>query len=270
MDPCPPRVAVLMCHAPIVIPSIGGDRASECAATTAAMQTAAEAVARCGAETAVVLSPHTPRHTQAFGYVGGERLRGDFRAFGIPGLSSSFRADAAATAAMARHAEREGLPLAPASTQNLDHGALVPLWFLQEAGFKGRVAVFGFPWESAPGAPRRFGEALAAAMTGLERTWALVASGDMSHALRAGAPAGFHPLAHTFDEAVVTCVRGGRLGDVADLDGHLRNLAAEDVVDSLDAAGGTLGADRRGLRVLSYEAPFGVGYLVAVLREAAS
>ena len=70
--PLPARVAVLMCHAPIVIPVIGGDRAAECAATTAAMQAAAEAVVRCGAETAVVLSPHTPRHTQAFGYVGGK------------------------------------------------------------------------------------------------------------------------------------------------------------------------------------------------------
>jgi aromatic ring-opening dioxygenase LigB subunit len=77
-------------------------------------------------------------------------------------------------------------------------------------------------------------------------------------------------LAHTFDEAVVTCVREGRIGDVSGIDDHLRTLAAEDVVESLETAEGSLGGDRTGARFLSYEAPFGVGYLVAVLREATS
>lgn len=267
MDTCPPRAAVLMCHAPIVIPLIGNDRASECAATTAAMQAAAQAVAQCGAESVLVLSPHTPRHRQAFGYVGGATLRGDFRSFGISGLEFTFRADVAVAAAVAHQAQRAGLPMAPSNVQNLDHGALVPLWFLQQAGFKGRVTVFGFPWESEPGATRRFGEVLSSAMQGLDRTWALVASGDMSHALKQGAPAGFQPVAHTFDEAVVACVREGRISDVSGIDSHLRILAAEDVVESLEAADGSLGTNRTGLRCLSYEAPFGVGYLVAVLRE---
>lgn len=274
MDLCPPRVAVLMCHAPIVIPSIGGDRAVECAATTEAMEAAAGAVAGSGAETVLVISPHTPRHREAYGYVVGETLRGDFSIFGVRGLEASFRADAAATAAVARQAEKAGLSVASVKVPNLDHGALVPLWFLRQAGYKGRVAVFGFPWEAGPEASRRFGEAMAAAMGsmadsdgGQGRAWALIASGDMSHALQHGAPAGFHPGAHAFDESVVACVREDRIGEVARIDPSLRNLAAEDVVDSLLTAEGALGANHTGARFLSYEAPFGVGYMVAVLRE---
>ena len=268
MPACPPRAAVLMCHAPIVIPPIGDDRAPDCEATTEAMGAAARILAKCGAETVLVLSPHTPRHRQAFGFVPGDTLRGDFHSFGIGGLECLFRADAAAAAAVARQAENTGLSMAPSKVQNLDHGALVPLWFLQQAGFKGRVAVFGFPWECGNGISRRFGQALSAAMDSLDRSWALVASGDMSHALKPGAPAGFQPRAHTFDEAVVACVQEGRIGDVAGIDPELRTLAAEDVVESLTAAHGTLGIDTTGIRSLSYEAPFGVGYLVAVLREA--
>ena len=262
-----PRVAVLMCHAPIVIPSIGGDRAFECAETTKAMAAAAQAVVASGVETVVVVSPHTPRHREAFGYVVGQTLRGDFHTFGIRGLENSFRADAAATATVARHTERAGLSMAPTRTLGLDHGALVPLWFLQQAGFKGRVAVFGFPWESEPECSHRFGAALSTAMDTLERSWGLIASGDMSHALKQGAPAGFHPKAHLFDEAVVTCLHEGRTGDVAHIAPDLRNLAAEDVVESLETADGALGPDQIGRRFLSYEAPFGVGYLVAILRE---
>ena len=265
-----PRVAVLMCHAPIVIPPIGGDRACECAETTKAMEMAAQAVVAAGVETVVLVSPHTPRHREAYGYVVGETLKGDFHTFGVRGFEHSFRADAAAAATVARQMERAGLSMDPTNVQNLDHGALVPLWFLRQAGYKGRVAVFGFPWNSEPGETHRFGMAVAAAMDVLERSWALVASGDMSHALKQGAPAGFHPKAHLFDEAVVACVKEGRFGDVSRIDPGLRNLAAEDVADSLETADGVLGPDREGLRFLSYEAPFGVGYLVAVLKEAMS
>ena len=144
----------------------------------------------------------------------------------------------------------------------------MPLWFLRQAGFLGRVAVFGFPWDSAPGDSRRFGQAIATAMDSLGRSWGLLASGDMSHALKQGAPAGFHPRAHLFDEQVVACVQEDRLGELDDIEPDLRNLAAEDVVESLETADGALGPERPGRRVLSYEAPFGVGYLVAVLKEA--
>ena len=270
MESCPPRAAVLMCHAPIVIPPIGMDRGRACAATTAAMQTAAQTVVRSGAETVVVVSPHTPRHRQAFGWVAGAELRGNFLAFGVEGLESAFRNEPAVGDAMARGAVRAGLPLAPTRVEALDHGALVPLWFLEQAGFKGSVAVFGFPWESEPGTAVRFGRTLSEAMRDLGGAWALVASGDMSHALKQGGPAGFHPQAHRFDEAVVACVREGRIGDIAAIPPDLRSLAAEDVVDSLETAEGALGQDPPGLRFLSYEAPFGVGYLVAVLREAAA
>jgi hypothetical protein len=41
-------------------------------------------------------------------------------------------------------------------------------------------------------------------------------------------------------------------------------------VDSLQVALGAMDGDTTGHRFLSYEAPFGVGYLVSVLRESSS
>ena len=94
-----PAIAVLMCHAPIVIPAIGGERSAECASTTAAMREAARGVAASGAETAVVLSPHLPRHRQAFGIMASEKLFGDYGAVGRPDIACTLRGDAAAGAA---------------------------------------------------------------------------------------------------------------------------------------------------------------------------
>jgi aromatic ring-opening dioxygenase LigB subunit len=266
MDAGDPIVAVLMCHAPIVIPPIGGERGTECAATTAAMREAGRIVAASGAETAIIFSPHLPRHRESFGVVAMEKLQGDFGTFGRPGIGCAFRGDAAAGAALRRTAPRSGLNLDPVEIRGLDHGTLVPLWFLQEAGFRGRILVIGFPWYTSPAANRAFGQALRETMAGLHRRWALVASGDMSHALKPGAPSGFHPRAQAFDDAVVEALRSGTLGKVGAIPEDLRDLAAEDVIDSLETATGVLGEAIPADGVLSYEGPFGVGYLVATLK----
>jgi aromatic ring-opening dioxygenase LigB subunit len=259
------RAAVLMCHAPIVIPALGHGDAHRCLATTTAMAGAAQRLVASGADRVVVLSPHAPRHPRAYGHYPGTELAGDFARFGEPGLAAAFSADAEAPRTVA--AAAAGLQLRPISGL-LDHGALVPLWFLREAGYAGRVSVFGFPWEPALGDHPRFGAALRRAMDGLGDPWALLASGDCSHRLIPGAPSGYDPRAREFDLKLADGLRAGRDAQLpADL-AALRELAGEDVLDSLEIAAAAIGEERTGREILSYEGPFGVGYLVAVLQEA--
>lgn len=256
------RAAVLMCHAPIVIPALGRRDTERCRRTTAAMAEAARRLAACGAGRVAVLSPHAPRHARSYGFYAGTELTGDFGRFGEPGLAAAFPADPEAAAAMAA----TGPDLAPIRG-GLDHGALVPLWFLREAGFRGRVSVFGFPWDPPPGGHARFGAALRTALDGLGAPWALLASGDCSHRLLPGAPAGYDARAKDFDAGLVARVRAGRDAALPEELAPLREGAAEDVLDSLEIAAAVTGADPDGREVLSYEGPFGVGYLVAVLQE---
>jgi AmmeMemoRadiSam system protein A len=84
----------------------------------------------------------------------------------------------------------------------------------------------------------------------------------MSHRLKPGAPAGFHPDAAAFDRAFVEALEAH---DWTAL-GHLphRAVAAEDVVTSTRNAQATVDGPRND-EVLAYEAPWGVGYTEAVL-----
>lgn len=255
-----------MCHAPIVIPAIGRDRAGACAATTAAMRQAAGQVVQARADTVVLVSPHLPRSAEAFTRATDALQVVDFRDFGHPELHFALPADAAAGAALARMAGRRGMALTEARFTLADHGSGVPLWFLHEAGFRGRLLLLGFPWHRTPHGNRLLGQVLAEALTDLDRRWALVASGDLSHALQPGAPAGHHPRAAAFDAALVDALRHGPLEALDQLDPELRHLAAEDAVDSLQVAAGALGPGAACQEVLSYEGPFGVGYAVALLR----
>jgi AmmeMemoRadiSam system protein A len=114
----------------------------------------------------------------------------------------------------------------------------------------------------------KFGSCLATAAEAARRSVALVASGDLSHRLKPEAPAGYSPAAYRFDEEVVAAIHDNSPAQIVDIDPDLRRIAGECGYRSMLVV---LGATRelpRACEVLHYEAPFGVGYLVAQLTSA--
>jgi AmmeMemoRadiSam system protein A len=108
-----------------------------------------------------------------------------------------------------------------------------------------------------------FGRAIARASERVGRRVALVASGDMSHRLLPDAQAGFSPDAHRFDEQVISLLSRADFNGIARIDTNLREDAAECGWRSLLVLGGFLEGTDAGGRVVSYEGPWGVGYLSA-------
>jgi aromatic ring-opening dioxygenase LigB subunit len=249
--------AGLMCHAPIVIPAVGGERLGECVNTTRAMHKLAVRVVEHCPEVLVIVSPHTPRALKDWSLVDGDRIRGDLGAFGAP----QARIDLPAAGAIRSRLLAHSVPTRAVHLDSLDHGAMVPLWFLAQAGWSGPTLIVGLPWQETTAAQ------MAQALRGvcaLHRT-AVVASGDMSHRLTPGAPAGYHPRAIEFDKFVVRQLQKGNPTGLREMDPQLRALAAEDVVTSTLVAWGAAEDRQEGHEVLSYEGPFGVGYCEAVL-----
>ena len=242
----PTCFAALMCHAPIVHPAVAGAEASRCRATTQAMrEVAARAVAH-QPERLVLISPHAPRRHGAWGALTGPH-RGSLADFRAPQIAVTL--PDAPEVGPALHAQ----PVAP---RPLDHGAMVPLSFLWEAGWRGPTAILALPWEGEGAA--QIGRILA----DLPGRTAVIASGDMSHRLKPGAPAGYHPQARDFDHAFVA---GLRRGDwPAALAAQPRAHAAEDVIDATTVAMASVPGPRQS-EVLSYEGPWGVGYSQAIL-----
>lgn len=195
-------------------------------------------------------------------------MRGDFGDFGAPGVRVDLPGAGPARDAIARAARDEGVDVEVIHLRRLDHGALVPLTFLVEAGWSGPTVVVGLPSSSTHPSPDElvaFGRAVARA-TG-DRRWVVVASGDCSHRLIPGAPAGFDPRARELDLALKDIVARGHDEGLFAIDPALRELAAEDVVDTVAIAAAATNHGASGREVLSYEGPFGVGYLVALLHD---
>lgn len=256
--------AALMCHAPIVVPAIGGANADRCASTTKAMKQVATKVVEHLPDLVVLITPHAPRRPRAFGVCFEPEISGDFLRFGHRELRLNLPGSPSAAHAIASLARQEGIEVGPLDGYDLDHGSMVPLWFVTRAGYIGPTLIVALPY---PGAANegRFGRILAETAASRGERWAVIASGDMSHRLTPDAPSGYHPRAREFDAGFVRSIRNGDFEAAVRPDPELRELAGEDVVQSVAVAAAAVGYEARGLEVFSYASPFGVGYLEAML-----
>jgi len=88
--------------------------------------------------------------------------------------------------------------------------------------------------------------------------------------LKPEAPAGYNTSAHFFDEQVVAALTRNTPTQIIDIDQDLRRAAGECGYRSMLVALGLAQTLPAACEVLHYEAPFGVGYLVAQLTNARS
>ncbi len=255
-------------HPPLLIPEVGGSRIEEVAESQRALREFSRRLMDTRPETVVVISPHSPLDPRVFTARSTAALAGDFREFSAPGVRLTFPNDLEMLDAIKQAASIEGVELRELDRDYpLDHGALVPLYYLHEAGWCGPTVIVGFTLQSNE-AHLAFGRAIANAASALDRRVALVASGDLSHRLVVGGPYQYEPTAHLFDEQIVNAIVRGDASGVMDIDPDLRNRAGECGYRSIVVALGTVGQYLRDHQVLSYEGPFGVGYMVAVLADA--
>jgi AmmeMemoRadiSam system protein A/AmmeMemoRadiSam system protein B len=252
-----------------MVPEVGREAIADVRSSINAMAELTERVIASGAETIILISPHAPLESQAFVAYDGPQLYGDFANFRAPTAAVSAELDDELLTEITRATAAENLLTLRIRGRELDHGTAVPLYFLQRNGWSGRVVALGYSFLSNEDHVR-FGKCIRAAVDKLGRPVAFIASGDLSHRLNPEAPAGFNPQAHLFDEEVVDAIRSCATRRIVDLDPELRRLAGECGYRSmLVAIGAGEGLDQS-CEIFSYEAPFGVGYLVAQLFAAGS
>ncbi|TMC48211.1 MAG: hypothetical protein E6J14_13020 [Chloroflexi bacterium] len=141
------------------------------------------------------------------------------------------------------------------------HGFDVPLHFLREA--MGTLPPMEPLLTDQPSyrAYRRLGETLRRDSSSTDERVVVIASGDCSHRLREDGPYGFHPLGPTLDRAIRDAVSQGSADALLDIDPVVVSEGGECGLRSFIFALAALRPGR--CEILSYQAPYGVGYLVA-------
>lgn len=265
----------LLPHPPIIIPEVGGRELEKVRATVEGMDKATRALVSANPDTVLIISPHGPVFSDAVAYLKSSELHGNLGDFRAPQVSFSFTNDLDLVARIEEESQRLGIPMAGIDRSSgrwygvgasLDHGMMVPLYYLQKAGLRPQVGLvaLGMSWLGRDQL-YRFGSGLYRAIMRSSRRVALVASGDMSHRLIPGAPAGYDPQGEEFDRTIREAIQRGDSLGVLKVDPKLAEKAGECGLRSLIMMLGALDGLAVQSQVYSYEGPFGVGYLVAEL-----
>ncbi|MDQ1638433.1 MAG: hypothetical protein QOF62_1772 [Pyrinomonadaceae bacterium] len=256
-------------HPPIMVPEVGREAIAEVRGSIDAMAELTRRIIQSGAETIIVISPHAPLSPDAFVAYHSQPLHGDFANFRAPATTVEFPIDEELLAAIVNAAANADYEVPALEGHDLDHGTAVPLYFLDRNGWQGRVVALGYSF-LANEDHLKFGECIRRAAEKVGRSVAFIASGDLSHRLKPEAPAGYNSSAHLFDEQVVDALTRNTPRQIIDIDPNLRRMAGECGYRSILVALGLAQSLPAACEVLHYEAPFGVGYLVAQLTNVKS
>ena len=251
-----------------MVPEVGREAISEVLGSIDAMAEFTRRIIENDAETVVLISPHAPLERDSFVAYQSSTLLGNFANFRAPEAEVEFALDEELLHTIVDAAAEDGYSVLGLDERyELDHGSAVPLYFLDRNGWRGRVVALGYSFLSNED-HLNFGGCIKRAIAAVNRPTAFVASGDLSHRLKPDAPAGFNPAAKGFDQEVVNAVRENSPYNIAEIDPDLRRLAGECGYRSMLIALGVNSDSPQACEVLHYEAPFGVGYLVAQLTNA--
>jgi len=256
-------------HPPIIIHELGHGRERETQKTIDALEQVAREIAHHQPETAILISPHGPAQRDAFAILTGPRADASLDAWDAPQVTFAFENDVAAASLIREEAQQANVPLEPLECwryrdspgrwcDGLDWGCTVPLYHLRPGLAEAKLVPLCVSYLS-PHQHFALGQAVAKATERLGKRVVIIASADLSHSLNYG-PAG--PL---FDETIQKAIAEWDVETVLEMDPAFRQQAAEDAVLSLSFLMGALDGLKTSPRVLSYEGPFGVGYLVAAI-----
>lgn len=251
--------AAICPHPPLLIPEIGREDAFKVQDTSSAMQELAQELTQKNIDTVVIISPHGTVFMDFMSVNLAENLSGDFTDFG-----SDIKMDYTNDTELARYikdlADTNGLPLQTVS-EPLDHGTMVPLYFLMQNLDAARVCQLSFSYLDY-GKHFTFGEIIYEAIQNTDKRVALIASGDLSHRLTPQSPTGYSPRGKEFDKMLIESLEKNDVSGILNMDSVLIEEAGECGLRSIIILLGALSNTRYRFKKLSYEGPFGVGYLV--------
>ena len=257
--------AMAVPHPPIILPEIGRGEEKKIARTTAAYREVMRRAAALEPDTVVITSPHATLYSDYFHISPGKKAVGDFSAFRCPEVKIEAAYDDVFSKALADACAADNLPAGFLGEREpaLDHGTMIPLYFLQpELKKPVKVVRIGLSGLAAD-VHYRLGQMIKETAEKLGRRVVFIASGDLSHKLKADGPYGFAKEGPVFDEEVTKALGAADFLSLLTISPELAEGAAECGLRSFWIMAGVFDCQMVHAELLAHEGPFGVGYGVA-------
>jgi AmmeMemoRadiSam system protein A/AmmeMemoRadiSam system protein B len=253
--------AFMVPHPPIIIPTVGKGAEKAIASTINGYDEVGRQIAALAPETILVISPHTVAYADYFHIAPGAGAEGDFGQFRAPETAFRVTYDTELVKAISAESQAAGLPVGTMGERDkkLDHGVMVPLFFVNKFYTNYKLVRMGFSGLPLP-LHYRVGMVIAQAIEKLSRKVVIIASGDLSHKLKEDGPYGFDPAGPEYDEKIMKVMSKGDFGQLLKFPASLNEAAAECGHRSFTIMAGALDGKDVKATALSHQGNFGVGY----------
>ena len=126
--------AYMVPHPPMIVPQIGKGSEKQITKTIRAYETVADEIAALKPETIIISSPHSTLYADYFHISHGKSAAGDFGRFGASEVSFRETYDAELRERICCIAKEKDFPAGTLGERdgNLDHGTMVPLYFIEQ------------------------------------------------------------------------------------------------------------------------------------------
>ncbi len=248
-------------HPPILIPSIGKGNLEQITKTKEALASLERDLYASKPDILIIISPHGRVNHDHFTINLSDNFEINFEAFGDFATKIKVGGD---IPLMTNDRERisSKSPINIISESKLDHGVGIPFYSLGQNILDIKIIPIYFSMLDNQ-SHLEFGKNLKEIILNTDKRIAVIASGDLSHCLTENAPVKFNPAGKKFDENLIELLKNGDSQGVVNIDKKLIENAAECGLKSIIILLGTLNNINFKTKILNYEAPFGVGYLVA-------
>lgn len=259
----------LMPHPPIMIPEVGNGKEEEIRETIKSCEIIRKEIKHNNIETIIIITPHGNVFRDGVCIIDDYNIEGDLSRFGVSDVYYDLKIDRDITKKILEYCMEEEIPVVNLNKDKaklynvrveLDHGALVPLYnILRNKQYKIVHITYGL---LSPIELYKFGMQIKKAAEEMGDKTAFISSGDLSHRLSEDGPYDYSPYGKKFDRELIGILERGNIEGLFKIDEKLILEAGECGLRSLYVLAGALDGVKVKGNLLSYEAPFGVGYAV--------
>lgn len=247
-------------HPPLIIPNIGKGSEKQVSKTISAYKEIAKQVASLNPETIIISSPHAPMYSDCFYISNSPTLTGNLANFGAKEISFTEEVDTKLVDEITELAKKHHFPVyKDIPSVPLDHGTMIPLYFIREELPKCLIIVIGL--STLPLITNyQMGTIIKEAINNLNRNVVYIASGDLSHKLQEYGPYGFATEGPIYDKKIMDICRTSNFYELLNFKSSFLEKAAECGHRSFTIMAGCFDGQEIESNVLSHEDITGVGY----------
>ncbi|MFA7653600.1 MAG: class III extradiol dioxygenase subunit B-like domain-containing protein [Candidatus Magasanikbacteria bacterium] len=256
--------AAIAPHPPILIPTIGQEALKKINKTKRALEQLEEDLYLSKPDILLVVAPHNNLMTDAFTLNVCTEYETDLRDFGDLSTRLKFKGDIGLATNILEASKDTNVPTVMFSERLIDHGATVPLFCLANHITNANIIPVGFATDLGWKKHVDFGTLIKDQIMNTNKRVAVIASGDLSHALTSDSPAGFNTAGVEFDTKIQEFLPNKNLvGMMQWEEKFIKNAAADAGFRTILILMGILHDVNYTYKSYCYENPLGVGYLTA-------